>query len=176
MAQDEWITLSEAAGMIENRLDVSPGRSEAILHEARLSEEVRARQAIFFVFTDRSGCVDFRRQRPDRCPATNPDAELSKEDMLDWLGRNHPRKAATAKGKGGRPRKLDNAAVSAEVGRLMDHHDEFSSDDPDWNGLVRLYDALREKFGIELADSTLEQYVKEPIAQWRQGRRTSPKT
>jgi hypothetical protein len=83
------------------------------------------------------------------------------------------------KGKGGRPRKLDNAAVSAEVGRLMDHHGEISPDDPDWNALVRLYDALRQKFGLDLADSTLEPYVKKPLADWRERReqnRAPPKT
>jgi hypothetical protein len=70
------------------------------------------------------------------------------------------------KGKGGRPPKLDRNAAAAEVSRLMEHHGEFSADDPDWNAQARLIEALREKFG-EASDSTFEEYVKQPLADWR---------
>jgi hypothetical protein len=79
---------------------------------------------------------------------------------------------ARPKGKGGRPPKFDQAAVGAEVQRLMDHNSEFSTDDPDWNAQARLIEALREKFG-EASDSTFEEYIKEPLADWRAQR--SPK-
>jgi hypothetical protein len=79
------------------------------------------------------------------------------------------------KGKGGRPPKLDKAAVSAEVGRLMDHHGEFSADDPDWNAQVRLIEALRKEFG-EASDSTFEEYIKQPLTDWRARRKAPPET
>jgi hypothetical protein len=76
------------------------------------------------------------------------------------------------KGKGGRPPKYDRAAVAAEVQSLMDHHGEFSDDDPDWNAQARLCDAIRGKFG-EASDSTIEDYIKDPLARWR---KQHPKT
>lgn len=75
---------------------------------------------------------------------------------------------APRKGKGGRPPRLDQATVTAEVCRLMDHHGEISPDDPDWNALVRLYDALRIRFGADFADNTLEPYVKKALAEWHE--------
>jgi hypothetical protein len=77
------------------------------------------------------------------------------------------------KGKGGRPRRFDPAAVAAEVQRLMDYHGEFRPDDPEWDAQARLTDAVRSKFG-EAADSTIEDYIKEPLAKWRDSKR--PKT
>lgn len=79
------------------------------------------------------------------------------------------------KGKGGRPRKFDQDAVAAEVRRLMDHHGEFSTDDPDWNAQIRLVEAVRYRFG-EASDSTLEEYIKQPLAHWRAQKHSSPKT
>jgi hypothetical protein len=81
-----------------------------------------------------------------------------------------------AKGKGGRKPVLDQTAVAAEVERLMDYHNEFIPGDKDWNALARLYDALRQKFGMELANSTLDPYVKKPLADWREQKRAPPKT
>jgi hypothetical protein len=75
--------------------------------------------------------------------------------------------------KGGRPPKYERAAVAAEVNRLMDYHGEFSPEDPEWNAQVRLIEAVRSKFG-EASNSTIEGYIKEPLADWRAGRH--PKT
>jgi hypothetical protein len=113
--------------------------------------------------------------------------QVPRLEIYESKGSRHPSRTYThvhcytddlqlPKGKGGKPPRLDRAAVSAEVGRLMDHHGEISPDDPDWNALVRLYDALRQKFGLELADSTLESYVKEPLAKWRELNKAPPKT
>jgi hypothetical protein len=96
MSQDEWLTGSKAAALIRNRLGCSPGRSEAILQEVRASGEVRARRGFFPVLlTTEDGNIDFSMRRGAlnkggvRCSATTPDAELSEEDLLDWLDRNH---------------------------------------------------------------------------------------
>jgi hypothetical protein len=85
------------------------------------------------------------------------------------------RALAKKTGKGGRPTKFDRAAVAAEIERLMDHHGEFSADDPDWNAQERLKEALREKFG-EAAPSTFDDYIVEPLAKWRAKKAEHPKT
>lgn len=82
------------------------------------------------------------------------------------------REPPPTKAKGGRPPKFDHAAVAAEVVRLMDHHGEFSQDDPEWNAQARLTEAIIRRFG-EAAESTIDDYIKEPLAAWRERR---PKT
>jgi hypothetical protein len=72
------------------------------------------------------------------------------------------------KGKGGRKGVLDKLAVSREVERLMDWHGDFRADDPQWNAQARLINAIREKFQTDAADSTIEGYVKKPLAEWRE--------
>jgi hypothetical protein len=79
------------------------------------------------------------------------------------------------KGKGGRPRRFDPTAVAVEVQELMDHHGEFRPDDPEWDAQARLTDAIRAKFG-EAADSTIEEYIKEPLTRWREQRSNRPET
>ena len=99
---------------------------------------------------------------PSSSPTPSPTGETSSSSSSaitgDESGKN--------KRKGGRPRVLDKAAVAAEVWRQMDQNGEFSPDDPNWNAKTCLYDALRDKFG-EHPDSTLEPYVKAPLAEWR---------
>jgi hypothetical protein len=172
MSQDDWLTLSKAAGLIRDRLGCTPGRAEAILQEARSSGEVRAIQGRgpIYIGTD-DGVVDFN-ARPgafngygSRCPATAENAELSDLDFLGWLNQKYPVEAT--KGKGGRPPKFSQAAVDAEVKRLMDHHGEFSADDPEWNAQARLCEAICKKFG-EAAPSTIDNYIKEPLVRWRE--------
>src|SRR5690242_14389434 len=96
MSQDEWLTLSDAAGLIKNRVGCSLGRSEAILQEARMSGEMRARLGLAgLLLTTEDGNIDFS-MRPGalnkggRCPPTAQNAELSQEDLLDWLDRKYP--------------------------------------------------------------------------------------
>jgi hypothetical protein len=70
------------------------------------------------------------------------------------------------KGKGGRPRVLDEATVAADVRQLMNDHGEFSPDDSTWNAKARLFEALRDKYGEHISDSTLRSYVNPPLAEW----------
>jgi hypothetical protein len=81
---------------------------------------------------------------------------------------------APRKGKGGRKPVMDQNAVATEVERLMGYHGEFRADDPEWNAEARLKEAIRGKFG-EAADSTIESYIKAPLANWRLSKRPSPK-
>jgi hypothetical protein len=82
------------------------------------------------------------------------------------------REVPPTKAKGGRPPKFDRAAVAEEVDRLMDHHGDFSQDDPEWNAQARLTEAIIRKFG-EAAPSTVDEYIKDPLLAWRERR---PKT
>jgi hypothetical protein len=95
-----------------------------------------------------------------------------RRDSLDRLVEDLP-PAGREKMKGGRPPKYERAAVSAEVSRLMDYHGEFSPEDLEWNAQVRLIEAVRSKFG-EASNSTIEGYIKDPLADWRS--RRNPKT
>jgi hypothetical protein len=93
------------------------------------------------------------------------------ESCIDHFEDNKPRATREPKGKGGRRPRFNQEAVSKEVMRLMDYHGEFSDDDG-WNAQARLNEAIREKFG-EAAPSTVDEYIKEPLAHWRN---THPKT
>jgi hypothetical protein len=85
-----------------------------------------------------------------------------------------------SKGKGGRPPVVDWTVVSRELKRLMDYHDEFGADVPEWNAQARLVECLQrfclEKFGIEPANSTIEGHIKEPLAIWREKKASRPET
>jgi hypothetical protein len=80
-----------------------------------------------------------------------------------------------AKGKGGRPPIVNWPTVFTELERLMDHHDEFGPDAPDWNAQARLVEALQEfcldKFGVEPDKNTIEANIKAPLAKWRERKR-----
>jgi hypothetical protein len=84
------------------------------------------------------------------------------------------------KGKGGRKPIVDWQVVFVELERLMDHHNEFSPDDPEWNAQARLVEALQkfcsDKFGIEPDKNTIEGRIKEPLAIWREQLARCPKT
>lgn len=167
---ERWLTGEAAAALIRQRLACSAGRADAFLQQAKELGDIRARTGLYLI---EDGVLDFDTRPPVRCLATASGAELSEEDFLDWLDRTHP--AAQLKGKGGRPRKFSSAAVADEVWLLMDHHGEFCADDPDWNAQARLVEAIRAKFG-EASDSTLEDYIKEPLAAWRKAKAPSPET
>lgn len=161
MPNDEWFTFSEATQLVANRLGCSVGRSQAIVRAAQTSGEVRQRRPAPLLAAD-DGLMGYGA----------PEDQINSADFLDWLDRNHA--ANKPKGKGGRPPRFDRDVVAAEVQRLMNHHGEFSPDDPEWNAQARLVEALRQRFG-EASDSTLEDYLREPLAAWRT-EKAAPKT
>jgi hypothetical protein len=72
----------------------------------------------------------------------------------------------------GRLPKFDWTAVGAEMARLMNHHGDFSNDDPEWNCQARLEQALlqfcRTTFNKEPALSTLREKIPDWLSRWRQ--------
>jgi hypothetical protein len=102
---ERWLTIEEAREAIKLRLETSAGRAEAVLETARKSGEVRfsnPADPVLLMADDglvgmdmrpgaqNKGGVD-RDGKPTfhRLAARNSDC-ISKEDLLDWLDRNHP--------------------------------------------------------------------------------------
>jgi hypothetical protein len=84
--------------------------------------------------------------------------------------------AAPAKNPGGRPAIAPQDKVDAEVFRLMRLHGEFAADNPDWDSQARLEDAIGDfcetLTGKRPKETTLKNYVKEPLRRWREGSET----
>jgi hypothetical protein len=97
------------------------------------------------------------------------------DEITPLLARPHVEKVVAAppmrKGIGGRPPAADWAVVKVEFLRLMEHHGDFSVDDPEWNAVERAYDALHAfcaaKFGREVARTTLQDHVTPWLTDWR---------
>ena len=66
--------------------------------------------------------------------------------------------------------------LAAEVFRLMSEKGEFCADDPEWNGPVRLEEAIAgfcaNLTGVPPSETTCKDYIKEPLRRWRQGSET----
>src|SRR5690349_16460493 len=99
MSQDErWLTPEEATAVVRNRVRGSIGLSERILKDARLSGEVRVRAAERPVLlTTDDGIIDFNLRPGALNAGGGPNGRyklesetISEDDLLDWLGRNHP--------------------------------------------------------------------------------------
>jgi hypothetical protein len=77
---------------------------------------------------------------------------------------------------GGRPAIVTQDKVDAEVFRLMDERLEFCADDPEWNAQARLEDAIGDfceaLTGRRPKETSLKNYVKAPLQQWRQRSKT----
>jgi hypothetical protein len=69
--------------------------------------------------------------------------------------------------KPGTKPKFDWAAVKQKTFELMGYHGDFSDDDPEWNALARLEEAIRKEMNIEPAESTLRTKVKQYYDEWR---------
>jgi hypothetical protein len=99
--------------------------------------------------------------------------QISKDDLLDWLNRQpfEKRQAMPPARRGGRPPAVDWNVMRSEALRLMDHHGNFSADDPEWSAVERLYDALQHfcnsKFGREVGRTTLQEHVTPWLSEWR---------
>jgi hypothetical protein len=152
---ERWLTFGQASEIIRARLDASVGRSEAVLQAARTSGEVRTQEPVFL---NDDGVVGLRlRQISVR--------RFSEADLLDWLGRHHPEQRAP--GRRGRP-SHDWSKISAAAFELMDHHGEFSNDDPKWNAQARLEEALSDQFSVGI--STLREHLPKLLDDWRKAK------
>jgi hypothetical protein len=73
--------------------------------------------------------------------------------------------------KRGRKERIQWGLIKIEMMRLMDHHDEFSFDDPEWNAQARLEEALKQycqrRFSEEPSDGALRQKLPDWLAEWR---------
>jgi hypothetical protein len=90
--------------------------------------------------------------------------EVSRE-LLDGLLRK--RKKAAEKKKAGR-KAHNREAVKKRVFKLMDHHGDFSADDPDWNVELRLVEKLEDELGI--SRTTLYEMISPMVDAWRRSK------
>jgi hypothetical protein len=73
-------------------------------------------------------------------------------------------KPAASPTRRGRP-SLDWEAIRKAIFELMDHHGEFSPDDPSWNAQARLEEILHDRFSAGI--STLRERLPDILAAWR---------
>jgi len=80
--------------------------------------------------------------------------------------------------KGGRPPVVDWEVVKYEVFRLMEHHANFSPDDPEWNAQARLEEKIedfcRDKFGMRPGRTTIQDHIAPWLREWKQGKTATP--
>ena len=80
---------------------------------------------------------------------------------------------AKSQSKRGRKRKIPQAEIDIAVAELLDHHGDFSDDDPDWRTQSQLEAGTREtlakKFGEKNVplESTLREYISLAYGQWK---------
>jgi hypothetical protein len=188
MANEEWLTFEDTTELVRAHLGASIGRAQAVTNEARASGEVRFQNLdypVLLMADDGLVGMDMRPGAQEKSGVTvdgkaiihkiqTGTFQISKNDLLDWLERNHPRATSAPPkqaGRGGRPPLVDWTVAKAQIFHLMDHHGEFSADDPEWNAQVRLEEAIQKfcvsKFGIEPATSTLRGHLGEALRDWR---------
>jgi hypothetical protein len=108
----------------------------------------------------------------------------SDQVMRLWTGQrdDHGRvQVSTASAnRGGRPPAVDWTVVKSEMLRLMDYHQDFGADSPEWNARARLEEALRnfcaKKFKTTPVNSTIQSHIQPWLADWRAAKRRSPET
>jgi hypothetical protein len=97
---------------------------------------------------------------PAEPPQAEPPAESAKPAAVP-----HP---------GGRPPVVNWKMVGEEVFRLMNYHNEFSVDDPEWNAQARLEEAIaafcEDKFNKRPSETAIKDNIREPLERWRQSR------
>jgi hypothetical protein len=81
-----------------------------------------------------------------------------------------------AENRGGRKPIVSKDRVANEVFRLMNEKGEFCADDPEWDAQARLEDEIgvfcEHLTGKRPKETTLKDYIKEPLQQWRRGSKT----
>jgi hypothetical protein len=89
------------------------------------------------------------------------------EEFSSWVARTVPGRDVHVRG---RKPSFDRASIRKWVFDLMDYHDEFSLDDPQWKAQADLERAILEKFSERNqypAESTVRYLIRKPLAQWR---------
>jgi hypothetical protein len=89
------------------------------------------------------------------------------EEFNGWIARSVPGRDVHVRG---RKPSFDRASIRKWVFDLMDYHDEFSLDDPEWKSQADLERAILDRFarfGKTPAESTVRALIREPLAQWR---------
>jgi hypothetical protein len=83
---------------------------------------------------------------------------------------------APRKSKAGRKPKWDWQAIERFVADRMDHHGEFSLDDPEWLGLADMEHEIQQQFpgadGAGPSHSTLQPRLTAMIERWREAKRS----
>jgi hypothetical protein len=182
---EEWLTFGEAVEIARMHLGASIGRSQAVINAARASGEVRVHNPANPTLLMADDGVVGMGMRPGaqhkagvtadgkmivRSTVSTSTCHINSDDLLDWLSRQHPEKKPASTSppsahRTGRPPAYDWAAVRKTTFELMDHHDEFSVDDPEWNAQARLEEILSEKFGMAI--STLREQLPKFLTDWR---------
>jgi hypothetical protein len=81
---------------------------------------------------------------------------------------------ASPKVKSGRKPKWDWIAIGKFIAEQMNHHDDFSADDPNWQGMADLERAVQEHFAGNDGGpphGTLQPYLSAMVEAWRGGRK-----
>ena len=94
---------------------------------------------------------------------------FDRKNFNSWLLHLVP--GARAAYRPGRKPDYDRDLIRSLVFENMDHHGEFSADDPKWKCLADLErtiaNKLNHKHGQSPAESTLRKLIKSPLADWR---------
>jgi hypothetical protein len=179
MSDAEWITFEEAVEIVRVCLGASIGRSGAVMKTARASGEVRFQNPADPVLLladdglvgmnlrqDKAGVTADGRSIIHRTSSANM-SRISKDDLLDWLGRQpfEKKQAVPPARRGGRPPAHNWPAIDKAAIELMDENGDFSVDDPDWNAQARLEEALNDRFSVGI--STLRGRLPNLLSDWR---------
>lgn len=103
---------------------------------------------------------------------------LDQSEFDDWSKESAPPTHLSTEAKPLRKRgakeRIQWGAIKIEMMRLMDHHGDFSSDDPEWDAQARLEEALKQycqrQFGDEPSDGALRQKLPEWLDEWHSGK------
>jgi hypothetical protein len=106
---------------------------------------------------------DIRREWPFKCSQSDLTRKIPPtQEQTPRPEPGHERRQL----KPGTKPKFDWAAVKQKTFELMEYHGNFLNDDPKWNALARLEEAIREQMNIEPAESTLRTKAKEYYDEW----------
>ena len=97
---------------------------------------------------------------------------IETKGVLDALGVKREQPGAdTAQSKGGRRPDVAEEDRDSFVFDLMDHHGDFSPDDPEWNAQARLEEKFRafvaDRTGKDPSPSAVRDNIRKSLTKWR---------